>query len=236
MSKSIKIGIIGGSGFYQMPELENPQEKQVPKPKWITFFSYENLKKTAEGPHSDIGSLESSTSCPNIRLFASNFVSDGPNGNENSVPVNFRRRIQSQFGRIMHHRMISRQQNELSLGLTLVAISILFIVCQSVKLVPDLYELFCPYEVTSQSISGYTTCHSTKLIDTFISLANLFACINSSANFLIYMLRGKKFRDAFLSTYWSRKQSHPGGQMNSFALKRLERGGTFTNGTSHPQM
>jgi len=29
MSKSIKIGIIGGSGFYQMPELENPQEKQV---------------------------------------------------------------------------------------------------------------------------------------------------------------------------------------------------------------
>ena len=70
------------------------------------------------------------------------------------------------------------------------------------------------------------------------SLANLFACINSSANFLIYMLRGKKFRDAFLSTYWRSKQSIPGGQSNSFALKRLERGGTFTNcnETSHPHI
>ena len=80
----------------------------------------------------------------------------------------FGRRIQSQFCRMVHHRMISRQQSELSLGITLVAISILFIVCQSVKLVPDLYELFCPYEVTSQSTSGNVTCHSTKLIDTFI--------------------------------------------------------------------
>ena len=69
---------------------------------------------------------------------------------------------------MVHHRMISRQQSELSLGITLVAISILFIVCQSVKLVPDLYELFCPYEVTSQSTSGNVTCHSTELIDTFI--------------------------------------------------------------------
>ena len=41
------------------------------------------------------------------------------------------------------------------------------------------------------------------------SLANLFACINSAANFLIYMLRGKKFRKAFLSTYaWKKNPTN----------------------------
>ena len=35
----------------------------------------------------------------------------------------------------------------------------------------------------------------------FFSVGNLMPCINSAMNFLIYMLRGKKFRDAFKSTY-----------------------------------
>ena len=39
------------------------------------------------------------------------------------------------------------------------------------------------------------------------SLSNLFACVNSAANFLIYMLRGKKFRDAFLQTYGMKRRS-----------------------------
>jgi len=34
------------------------------------------------------------------------------------------------------------------------------------------------------------------------SLSNLLSCVNSSANFLLYMLRGKKFRDAFCQTYF----------------------------------
>ncbi len=33
------------------------------------------------------------------------------------------------------------------------------------------------------------------------SISNLLSCFNSAANFLIYMLRGRKFREAFLSTY-----------------------------------
>ena len=62
-----------------------------------------------------------------------------------------------------------QQQQELSLGLTLVTISILFILCQSVKIVPDLYERFCRSKgITSTSISGEVTCHSTKFIDTLI--------------------------------------------------------------------
>ena len=95
----------------------------------------------------------------------------------------FRQRVQSQFYKMMlHHRMVSRQKQELSLGLTLVAISVLFIVCQSVKLIPDLYELFCSSTgITTQSTSGQVTCHSTKTIDTLIRF--------------IYLLIQKVFRN-----------------------------------------
>ena len=54
--------------------------------------------------------------------------------------------------------------------------------------------------------TGLPECRSTPFIDTAISLSNLFAVINSAANFLIYMLRGKKFRDLFVKTYF-RKSS-----------------------------
>lgn len=38
-----------------------------------------------------------------------------------------------------------------------------------------------------------------------LSFANLSSCINSAANFLVYMLRGKKFRVLFLETYFCRR-------------------------------
>ena len=52
--------------------------------------------------------------------------------------------------------------------------------------------------------TGLPECRSTPFIDTAISLSNLFAVVNSAANFLIYMLRGKKFRDLFLKTYFQK--------------------------------
>ena len=45
-------------------------------------------------------------------------------------------------------------------------------------------------------------CETTVFIETMISLSNLLVCFNSAANFLLYMLRGKKFRDAFCQTYF----------------------------------
>ena len=48
-----------------------------------------------------------------------------------------------------------KHQQELSLGLTLVGISVLFILCQSVKILPDLYELFC--EKSTRSGACLTT-------------------------------------------------------------------------------
>ena len=49
--------------------------------------------------------------------------------------------------------------------------------------------------------AGRFVCKSTPFFDVVISLANLSSCVNSAANFLVYMLRGKKFRDLFLDTY-----------------------------------
>ena len=48
------------------------------------------------------------------------------------------------------------------------------------------------------------TCQTTDFIETVISISNVLTVVNSAANFLIYMLRGKKFRDLFLQTYFSK--------------------------------
>ena len=84
-----------------------------------------------------------------------------------SAGSDLRYRVQAQLRRVVPNRFSNQQ--ELSLGLTLVTISVLFIVCQSVKLVPDMYELFCSTKgIIRQSSSGHVTCHSTKFIDTLI--------------------------------------------------------------------
>ena len=98
------------------------------------------------------------------------------------------------------------KKHEVSLAITLVGISVLFIVCQSFKLVGDVYELFC--EKDRDPETGEETCASTQFIEATISLANLSTCINSAANFLVYMLRGKKFRDFFLETYCCKRPTY----------------------------
>jgi len=52
-----------------------------------------------------------------------------------------------------------------------------------------------------QSEYNENECKPNQVIDVAISVANMSSCINSAANFLVYMLRGKKFRDMFLQTY-----------------------------------
>ena len=41
-------------------------------------------------------------------------------------------------------------------------------------------------------------CEAIPALETIITLSNLFMCINTAANFLMYMVRGTKFRRAFL--------------------------------------
>lgn len=87
----------------------------------------------------------------------------------------------------------SKQKEEHNLGLVLFAMSTLFIICQSFKIIPDLYELiWC--EPTKE-------CQFNPFTSGVIRFSHLLVCINSSANFLIYLLRGQKFREAWMKTY-----------------------------------
>ncbi len=98
----------------------------------------------------------------------------------------------------------TKRKNEENLAITLVSISILFIVCQSVKMIADIYDVFCEKKLTQEEEEAM--CETNQFVEIAISLANLSTCVNSAANFLIYMLRGKKFRDLFLEIYCCRNQ------------------------------
>ena len=89
------------------------------------------------------------------------------------------------------------------MAITLMAISLMFVVCQIIKLITDVYEMsVCNY--FKIAAEGYDNdCASTETIDVFASLGNLFCCINSAANFLFYIIKGKKFREAFYKKYFS---------------------------------
>ena len=94
-------------------------------------------------------------------------------------------------------RALEKQRQEHKLGILLVAISILFILCQSFKIIPDLYEImFC---------SEIDDCNSTPFIAFCVNLSHLLVCFNSSANFVIYLLGGEKFRRAWCQTYLCRR-------------------------------
>ena len=92
-----------------------------------------------------------------------------------------------------------RRRFEIDMALTLLAISLMFVLCQSIKLVANIYELV----VCDHFKKGFDeNCHNPKEVDVLISLGNLFCCINSAANFLVYIIKGKNFREAFFETYF----------------------------------
>ena len=111
------------------------------------------------------------------------------------------------------------RKQEINLAITLVTISFLFIACSSVKVITDVYELLCPN--TFLTANGKRVCESESFIEVMTSLAILSSCVNSALNFLIYMLRGKKFRDLFLETYCCRRSSGGGGRVASVASRSV---------------
>jgi|FrelakmetLWP11LW_1041352.scaffolds.fasta_scaffold146250_1 hypothetical protein len=108
--------------------------------------------------------------------------------------------------------MTARQKREANLGIVLVSISVLFIVCQSVKIIPDVYEVFTcriTSAVAAPKAASILTagadlrgcpekaadlaplkCPTTPLVDSIVDLSHLLLAINSSANVIIYTLRG----------------------------------------------
>ena len=111
------------------------------------------------------------------------------------------------------NRNQKRIQLERDMAITLVAISLMFVICQSIKLVVDIYELtVCDF--AKIAIEGHDPeCHNPTKIDVIASLGNLFVCINSAANFLVYMIKGKRFREAFCHSYFScSEENRPANQ------------------------
>ena len=107
---------------------------------------------------------------------------------------------ESRMSSFTHH------QKEKEMTITLVAISLIFVICQSIKLVSDFYELaVCDHFKLHKN--GYDpNCQNTFIIDVFNHLGKLFSCINSAVNFLIYIVVSKKFRNAFKETFISCRQ------------------------------
>ena len=97
---------------------------------------------------------------------------------------------------------------EFDMGLTLAGISLMFVLCQSIKLVVDIYELMVCDHFKIAKEGHDPKCHNPIKIDIIASFGNLFVCINSAANFLLYMVKGEKFRDAFCQTYFFCKSSN----------------------------
>ena len=95
-----------------------------------------------------------------------------------------------------------RRKFEIDMAITLMTISFMFVFCQSIKLVADVYEHgVCDHFKIAEK--GYDQkCHNPRKIDILISMGNLFCCINSAANFLVYIIKGKNFREAFLDKYF----------------------------------
>ena len=118
-------------------------------------------------------------------------------------------------------RIQKKKRKEIDMAITLIAISIMFVLCQSVKLVADVYELMvCDHFKIAKD--GYDPqCHNPIGIDVVISFGNLFVCVNSAANFLMYMIRGKKFREAFCQTYFPCWKKEENDQQNSINMYQM---------------
>jgi len=116
-----------------------------------------------------------------------------------------------------------KQRQEHRLGILLVGISVLFISCQSFKIIPDVYEvIYC-----EEPSSG---CDTTPFISTCISLSHLLVCFNSAANCIMYLLIGEKFRKIFCDTFCRGKAGCLKGSGSSGSPGIGKNGDDGTNG------
>ena len=102
--------------------------------------------------------------------------------------------------KVQKKHFLKKQQEEHSLGIILIIMSILFIICQSLKIVPDMYEIIVCKSVEDPKNSS-EKCTFPPILTKITEISHLLVCINSAANFLIYYCAGGKFREAWLETY-----------------------------------
>ena len=143
--------------------------------------------------------------------------------------------------RASHGQAVSEEQikslevqcQEHKLGCILIAISFLFITCQSFKLLPDVYEIvFCRF-TGSEGGAHAQQCVTTGLINKIVDLSHLLVCFNSAANFLIYLFGGEKFRRVWLETYVPDCLLSAGGCERALARRRRRRQHSWNRRSVH---
>ena len=72
---------------------------------------------------------------------------------------------------------------------------VVFVLCQSFTMVTDVFELFC---TLSRSQNSGSKCLIPKQINNLISCGHFMLAVNSTVNFVFYMIYIKEFRDSFL--------------------------------------
>ena len=79
--------------------------------------------------------------------------------------------------------------------MNVIGVTVIFIICQSVKIVPDLYEMiYCRIGTSGlrkqvKNVRDWD-CTVGIVIDSIIDISHLMLAINSSVNVIIYTLRG----------------------------------------------
>jgi len=80
----------------------------------------------------------------------------------------------------------------------LISIVVVFIFCQSFTIVADAYEAFtCSSEAMSHSM-----CPSNPTIENIIDVSHFLLTINSSINFLLYVMHEKTFKEAIIKVLY----------------------------------
>ena len=91
---------------------------------------------------------------------------------------------------------ISVQEGISTVTRILCARSFCYIFCQSIKLIPDIYEVFAckpfHYEI------GECPYKATQFINMLIHIGHLFLVFNSCVNILLYIMFGKHFRNSLI--------------------------------------
>ena len=84
----------------------------------------------------------------------------------------------------------------------LMGLVVVFVLCQSFTMVTDVFELFC---TLSRSQNSGSKCLIPKQVNNLISCGHFMLVVNSTVNFVFYMIYIKEFRDSFLKVCNSNK-------------------------------
>ena len=107
-----------------------------------------------------------------------------------------------------NHNLVSGndifQQTKILMGLVVV-----FVLCQCFTMVADAYEFICTLSGSENNVHSrcpFNTAH----VNDFISFAHFMLALNSTVNFVFYMVYIQAFRDAFFQVrciwYWQNIQ------------------------------